>query len=87
MTWGKNVTFEDTVWAEKKILRLSEWNLSLLASQSCGESLALCFVILVCLSATLKKKKSEMPSYHRSFPKEPLTWLSAGKSAVVMGSC
>lgn len=28
-----------------------------------------------------------MPSYHRSLPKEPLTWLSAGKSAAVMGSC
>lgn len=28
-----------------------------------------------------------MTSYHRSLPKEPLTWLSAGKSAVVVGSC
>lgn len=69
MTWGKNVTFEDTVWAEKKILRLSEWNLSLLASQSCGESLALCFVILVCLSATLKKKCQKCQAITGAFPR------------------
>lgn len=28
-----------------------------------------------------------MPSYHSSLSKELLMWLSAGKSAVVMGSC
>lgn len=50
-------------------------------------------MILVCLSATLKKQKWKQKqtknqwSYHRSLwslPKERLTWLSAGRSAVVM---